>query len=117
MLPDPDGAGNKAPALCLWGFDLLYLNGEDLTPLPLGQRKAFADVVSAADNEHLQFSGIYDPIKLLETCGEMGFEGIVSKQKQSAYRSGPTRDWLKVKTAAWREANRYRWEMFEKRRG
>ena len=111
--------GNKAPALCLWCFDLLHLNGEKLTLLPLDQRKALlAGVVSAADDEHLQFSGDFDdPIRLLETCGKMGFEGIVSKRKESAYRSGPTCDWLKIKTATWREANRYRWELFEKRRG
>ena len=88
--------GNKAPALCLWCFDLLHLNGEKLTLLPLDQRKALlAGVVSAVDDEHLQFSGAFDdPIRLLETCGKMGFEGIVSKRKESAYRSGPTCDWL-----------------------
>jgi len=46
----------------------------------------------------------------------MGLEGIVSKRRQSAYRSGPTRDWIKVKTAVWREANRDRGEMFAKNR-
>ena len=82
--------GNKAPALCLWCFDLLHLNGEKLTLLPLDQRKALlAGVVSAADDEHLQFSGDFDdPIRLLETCGKMGFEGIVSKRKESP-GSGP----------------------------
>jgi bifunctional non-homologous end joining protein LigD len=55
----------------------------------------------AADSEHMQFSGTFpDPIKLLETCAKMGLEGIVSKRKDSAYRSGSTKDWLKVKTAA-----------------
>jgi ATP-dependent DNA ligase len=44
----------------------------------------------------------------------MGLEGIVSKRKDSAYRSGPTRDWLKIKTVSWRAANRGRWEMFQK---
>ena len=107
---------NNAP-LCLWAFDLLYLNGVRITPLALTERKkALADVVMATDSEHLQFSGTFtDPIKLLETCDEMRLEGIVSKRKDSAYRSGPTKDWLKVKTSAWRAANRDRWEMFEKR--
>ena len=27
-------------------------------------------------------------IRLLETCGKISFEGIVSKRKESAYRSG-----------------------------
>ena len=34
----------------------------------------------------------------------------------STYRSGQSRDWIKVKTAAWREANRDRHGMFEKKR-
>ena len=46
----------------------------------------------------------------------MNPEGIVSKRRDLAYRSGPTRDWLKVKTATWRAANRGRWELFEERR-
>ena len=41
----------------------------------------------------------------------MKLEGIVSKRKASAYRSGPTRDWLKIKKATWRAANRDRREL------
>ena len=110
--------GNKAPALCLWCFDLLSLDGVRITPLPLVERKAMlAKLVAAVSDVHLQFSGEFsDPIKLLATCQKMNLEGIVSKRRESAYRSGPTRDWLKIKTATWRAANRDRWELFEKRR-
>ena len=95
-----DYAKNNAP-LCLWAFDLLYLNGVRITPLSLTDRKeALAEIIMAACSEHLQLSGTFtDPIKLLETCAKMGLEGIVSKRKDSAYRSGPTKDWPKVKTA------------------
>jgi bifunctional non-homologous end joining protein LigD len=108
--------GNKSPALCLWCFDLLSLDGARILPLPLSQRKAMlADVLASADDEHLQFSGDFDdPVKLLDTCQRMNLEGIVSKRRDSAYRSGPTRDWLKIKTATWRAANRDRGELFEK---
>jgi ATP-dependent DNA ligase len=41
-------------------------------------------------------------------------EGIVSKRRDAPYRSGECRDWVKIKTAAWREANRGRWELFQK---
>ena len=38
--------GNKAPALCLWCFDLLVLDGVRLMPMPLVQRKAIlADLI------------------------------------------------------------------------
>ena len=105
--------GNKAPpALCLWCFDLLSLDGVRITPLPLVERKALlADLVAMVGDKHLQFSGDFDDsTAVLHTCQRMNLEGIVSKRRQSAYRSGPTRDWLKVKTATWRAANRDRWE-------
>ena len=59
--------------------------------------------------------GFDDGAKLLEAAERHGLEGIVSKRQASAYRSGPSRDWVKIKTAAWRAANRERWRMFEKR--
>jgi bifunctional non-homologous end joining protein LigD len=86
-------------------------------PMPLEQRKVIlADVVVLADSQHIQFSGDFDdPIKLLETCEHMGLEGIVSKRRESPYQPGPTRDWLKVKTAIWRAANVKRFELLKKR--
>lgn len=104
--------GNRAPALCLWCFDILYLNGVRLMPMPLAQRKSIlADVIALADEEHLQFSGdFHDPIALLAAGEKTGLEGIVSKRRDSPYRSGRTNDWLKVKTKSWRQANRDRFK-------
>jgi bifunctional non-homologous end joining protein LigD len=78
--------GGKAPALCLWAFDPLYLDGARITPLPLHDRRAMlAQLVAAADTKHMQFSGDFpDPIKLLKACEKMGLEGIVSKRRVSA---------------------------------
>ena len=56
-----------------------------------------------------------DGVKLLEAAERHGLEGIVSKRRDAPYRSGECRDWVKVKTAAWRAANRERWRLFEKR--
>jgi len=52
-----------------------------------------------------------DGVKLLEAAEEHGLEGIVSKRVASAYRSGPSRDWVKTKTAGWLAANRERWRV------
>ena len=46
-----------------------------------------------------------DGAKLLEAAEQRGLEGIVSKRQASAYSSGPSRDWVKIKTATWRAAN------------
>jgi ATP-dependent DNA ligase len=37
---------------------------------------------------------------------QRGLEGVVSKRRDAPYRSGECRDWRKIKTAAWRVANR-----------
>jgi bifunctional non-homologous end joining protein LigD len=83
----------------LYAFDLLELNGKDLRPLPLGERKAkLAKLLggSAAGivfNEHSD----EDSATVFEHACRFGFEGIVSKWLTAPYRSGPSRDWLKVK--------------------
>jgi len=53
---------------------------------------------------------------LLRAAEEHRLEGVVSKRRDAPYRSGDCRDWRKIKTAAWREANRERWRLFERRR-
>ena len=55
-------------------------------------------------------------MKLLALSEHMGLEGIVSNGLNSAYRAGPTHDWIKVKTADWREATRDRHELFDMKR-
>jgi ATP-dependent DNA ligase len=57
---------------------------------------------------------IDDGQKLLEAAEGHGLEGVVSKRRDTSYRSGECRDWVKVKTMAWREANRERWQLFER---
>ena len=39
----------------------------------------------------------------------------MSKQADQPYRSGKNPGWVKVKCRAWREANKDRWEMFDRK--
>jgi bifunctional non-homologous end joining protein LigD len=100
----------------LWCFDVLHLDGLRITGMPLCQRKEIlSELVTRADDEHLQFSGEFEnPEGLLAVDERTGLEGIVSKWRDCAYRSGTSRDWLMVKTAGWRLAHWDRWEMFQK---
>jgi bifunctional non-homologous end joining protein LigD len=88
-----------APDAVLHAFDLLELNGKDLRPLPLGERKAkLARLLASSTagivfNEHTHEDG---PTVFQHAC-RFGLEGIVSKRLDAAYRSGPSRDWLKIK--------------------
>ena len=55
-----------------------------------------------------------DPDKLLRECTGRGLEGIVSKKKDAPYRAGRC-DWIKVKCAHWKEANKDRGDLFAQR--
>jgi len=83
----------------LYAFDLIELNGDDLRRDPLEVHKAtLASIVAKASpgirfNEHMEGDG---PTVVAHAC-KMGLEGIVSKRKDSAYRSSRSLDWLKMK--------------------
>jgi hypothetical protein len=47
-------------------------------------------------------------------CEERRLEGILSKRNRCALPLGTASDWIKVKCAGWREANKERWRLFEK---
>jgi bifunctional non-homologous end joining protein LigD len=84
----------------LWAFDLIELNGDDLRRDPLSVRKAtLASLVARAApglrlNEHLDHDD--GPLVFEHAC-KLGLEGIVSKRKDSRYRSGRSPDWIKSK--------------------
>ena len=87
----------------LYAFDLIELNGDDLRRDPLVVRKAtLASVIAKAAvgirfNEHMEFDD--GEIVFYHAC-RLGLEGIVSKRKDSTYRSGRSPDWLKMKNPA-----------------
>jgi ATP-dependent DNA ligase len=83
----------------LYAFDLIELNGDDLRRDPLQVRKAtLRSILAKAGlgvrfNEHLEGDG---PTIFAHAC-KMRLEGIVSKRKDSPYRSGRSPDWLQMK--------------------
>ena len=78
----------------LYAFDLIELNGDDMRRDPLEVRKAtLASIVAKASpgirfNEHTEGDG---PTVLTHAC-KRGLEGIVSKPKDSMYRTGRSPD-------------------------
>jgi bifunctional non-homologous end joining protein LigD len=85
----------------LYAFDLIELNGDDLWRDPLESRKATLEMILVKAgsgiqfNEHMEGDG---EIVFRHAC-KLGLEGIVSKRKDSPYRSGRSSDWLKMKNA------------------
>jgi bifunctional non-homologous end joining protein LigD len=86
----------------LYAFDLLELDGRDMRPAPLEERRAaLAKLLRRIKSgvhlsDHVEAEG---PIVFRHACA-LGVEGIVSKRKGSPYRSGRTADWVKCKNPA-----------------
>jgi bifunctional non-homologous end joining protein LigD len=89
----------KTDGLIFFVFDQLFLDGEDLRALPLGERKT--RLQTALKNapkviryvEHFTMAG--DAV-LLSAC-RMDLEGIVSKRLDAPYTSGKSGAWTKAK--------------------
>jgi bifunctional non-homologous end joining protein LigD len=83
----------------VYAFDLLELDGEDLRSLPLGDRKKRLARLLARRRVGIVLSAhtAEDGIAIYQQACKMGLEGIVSKRLSAPYRSGPSRDWIKVK--------------------
>src|SRR5262249_13113549 len=82
-------------------FDLLYLDGLDLTGSNLIDRKSVLERLlrRAPAGTPLRYSEHSDQngATVLKHACKMGLEGIVSKRKDLPYRSGRGEHWLKIK--------------------
>jgi bifunctional non-homologous end joining protein LigD len=85
--------------LILFAFDLMHLDGEDLRFRSLEERRERLRQLLAKAPQALQFTGEFngDGAAFFKACAQHGLEGIVSKHLDSAYRSGRSKHWLKVK--------------------
>ena len=92
------GAGNR---LVFYAFDLLHLDGWDLTRAPLARRKGLLRqlLAEATARSAIQFSdhvagggpAFYD------RASELGLEGVVSKRASAPYQPGRSKTWVKAK--------------------
>jgi bifunctional non-homologous end joining protein LigD len=103
----------KPEDLMCWCFDILRHNALDTRALPLSARRIrLRKILDGFEHGFLHLSETFsDAEKLLAECERQGLEGIVSKRADGLYRSGKC-DWIKVKTSAWREANKDRGDLF-----
>ncbi len=85
----------------LYAFDLIELDGKDLSRKPLVARKAklktlldtLGVTATVQYSEHVRGNSAH----VLAAMCRAGQEGIIAKEANAAYRSGRTRSWLKVK--------------------
>ncbi|RWF86554.1 MAG: ATP-dependent DNA ligase [Mesorhizobium sp.] len=79
-------------------FDLLHLNGHDLRDMALQERRDILAGIIPPDIR-IQFSQALpgDAKAIYHLVDQAGLEGVVSKRRDSKYRSGPSTNWLKTK--------------------
>jgi bifunctional non-homologous end joining protein LigD len=100
-----DLAEGRTDRMLYYVFDLLHLDGRDLTPLPLVERKRLLSTLVAKSGDPIRLSEHLDDrgeIVLRHAC-RMGLEGIVSKLRDSPYRPGRGTAWVKSKCSARQE--------------
>ncbi|PKQ33412.1 MAG: ATP-dependent DNA ligase [Actinobacteria bacterium HGW-Actinobacteria-11] len=87
-------------------FDLLRLDGHDLTGMPLRERRILLEDVVAGLDAPTQIPPVFDDVDAaLAASREFGLEGVVVKDPQSRYRPGQrSPSWLKLKHTRMQEA-------------
>ena len=92
----------EANSFIYYVFDLLHLDGRDLTALPLIERKQqLKRLIGEKAEGPMRYSEHFDeagPLVLRHAC-EMGLEGIVSKRADAPYRGGRSEAFIKTKCA------------------
>lgn len=105
--------------MTLFAFDLLELDGEDLTGLAnLARKERLAPLIDGKDprvqySDHIVGQG--EP--LFETMCREGYEGVVSKRADAPYRGKRTQAWLKIKCTHRQEFVIVGWTPSAKSRG
>lgn len=87
--------------LVFFAFDLLELDGKDLTGLPLLERKGKLETLLGATNKAspIQFSSHVsgNGQKVFDAICAAGHEGVIAKRADAPYRGERNKSWLKIK--------------------
>ncbi|HEY8578168.1 MAG TPA: ATP-dependent DNA ligase [Devosia sp.] len=96
----PAAIKSRPGDLVFFAFDLLHLDGEDLRPAPLEERRAkLRLLVSQVPGSRIVMSDEYDGDgqAFFDLVSSHDLEGMVSKKKGSRYWSGASDAWKKTK--------------------
>jgi len=92
-------------------FDLLWLDGEDLRPLPLWRRKR--KLQKLVRDLPIGFVESLDDPRLFDAAVSLDLEGIVAKRRGDPY--AVSTQWVKVKHSGYSQVEG-RWRLFQNRR-
>jgi len=98
QVKDRKEAEASGVAVYLYLFDLMYLDGHDLTGLELAHRKSLLRSALEFDNR-IRFTAHrrHDGEGYYREACEKGWEGLIVKRASSTYTGGRSRQWLKFK--------------------
>ena len=86
-------------ALAMYVFDLLRLDGRDVTGLPLRERRDLLEATLIGGGVIRLSVAFDDGPALFEQSQRLGLEGVIAKRTSSRYLAGRRSDaWMKVKT-------------------
>jgi bifunctional non-homologous end joining protein LigD len=91
--------GAEPAPFAYYAFDLLYLNGYDVTAAAIEDRKALLKTIVHGRSADIVFSDhvIGNGEGAFDEAAKLGLEGIISKRLGQPYVGGRGTDWLKVK--------------------
>ena len=94
-----DLSEGRSDRFAFYVFDLLHLDGFDLTALPLMERKAMLEQLVGTGSGTIRYSGHFSEngaLVLRHAC-RLSLEGVVSKVRDAPYRGGRGKSWVKSK--------------------
>jgi bifunctional non-homologous end joining protein LigD len=90
----------ERPPIAYYVFDLLHLDGRDLTGEPIEERSRLLKTLLKKLKSPLQISPAFAvaPAKLMQAAQRQGLEGIIAKRPESRYEAGRRSGaWVKCK--------------------
>jgi DNA ligase D-like protein (predicted ligase) len=97
-ITDPEVARASRIRVYYYVFDLLHLDGNRTTEVPLRWRKRLLrDAISFDDPLRNTAHRVGDGLAVYQAACKRGDEGVIAKLADSTYDSGRSRNWLKFK--------------------
>lgn len=100
-----DLSEGRSDRFLFYAFDLLYLDGYDLTRLRLIERKDLLRQLITESHGVVRYSSHFEEngeLVLRHAC-RLSLEGVVSKLRDAPYRGGRSKSWIKSKCSARQE--------------
>ena len=84
-------------AVVFYAFDVLHLNGEDLTRLPLHQRRAYLPKIVKGSAVLISQELPGTAQQVIAAVQQLGLEGVIAKRRDSRYDAQRSGAWVKLK--------------------